>query len=278
MPTTARVPRRLRRVSTTAARRVRRRLRPAFDDRPGHLVVHACHHKAGTVFFRNVVATLAHHHGLRLEQASHQRRPSAGTDLFLQDHSKLDVEALPAFRGTHVVRDPRDIVVSAYHYHLWTHEPWAHEPRDEFDGRSYQQELRRLPADDGLALEIEHTAFTVADMRAWDYDDPRFLELRFEDLLADEQAVFAQVFRHWGLSESAVQVGLRAVAHHTFDRAKARESSDGPSHLRRGGGQGEWRELFDDRHHARMAELCGDLLVRLGYEPGGPDAGDPASR
>lgn len=252
-------------------RSIRRLVRSPFP--PGTarlLVVHACHHKAGTVWFRNILLDIADQYGLRFDHADHRGTPRPRTDLFLQDHSKVDRDALPPFRGSHVVRDPRDIVVSAYHYHLWTEEPWAHVPKEIFGGRSYQEELKRLPPDEGLLLEIEHTGFTIEDMRAWDYDDPRFLEVRFEELLADEMPTFEQIFRHWGFSDDAVAESLAAAERHTFIKAKSRESGDGPSHLRKGGGRGEWRELFDDRHHARIQDLCGDLLVRMGYETSPP--------
>ena len=35
--------------------------------------------------------------------------------------NRQDITDLPIYRGFHVVRDPRDILVSAYHSHLYSH-------------------------------------------------------------------------------------------------------------------------------------------------------------
>ena len=145
------------------------------------LIVHCCHHKVGTVWFLHVLTAISRHYGLRLHVGP-QSDLGPEDGIFLEDHSRIDPGFLRPFRGSHMIRDPRDVVVSAYFYHLRTTEAWALEPREEFGGLSYQAHLQQLDRHEGLLAEIRRSASTViTDMTRWDYDDPRFLELRYED-------------------------------------------------------------------------------------------------
>jgi hypothetical protein len=166
-----------------------------------------------------------------------------------------------AFRGSHLIRDPRDLVVSGYEYHLVTGEQWALDPDPLLGGQSYQARLRDLDRRDGLLLEIERLASGVArELQAWDYSQPEFIELRYEDVLDDEPGSFEKLFRWYGLTDHAVEFGLEAVDRFSLSRGGAR-----PSHVR-SGVPGEWQEHLGPEHIERFKELTGDLVVRLGYE------------
>src|SRR5690349_17891469 len=44
----------------------------------------------------------------------------------------------------HLVRDPRDIIISGMHYHAKSREKWLHIARDKFGGLTYQEKLNSL--------------------------------------------------------------------------------------------------------------------------------------
>ena len=96
------------------------------------------------------------------------------------------------------------MIVSGYFYHLWTGESWANLPRAEYRGRSYKEYLNSLDVDEGLAQEIRRVDFWVPHMAAWDYSNPRIYEMRYEDLILNEQKYFAEMFRHYGFTDEAV--------------------------------------------------------------------------
>jgi hypothetical protein len=168
--------------------------------------------------------------------------------------------------------------VSAYHYHLWTDEKWARLPRKKFEGRSYQEELRRLDPERGLLLEIEEMCIvrrSLEEMLAWDYHREGFLELRYEDLVEDEVTLFTSVFQHYGFTPESTERALQVVDAASFNKMTRREIGQvrAGSHLR-SGRPGEWREHFLPSHVARWNELAAGALVRLGYEADddwGPD-------
>jgi hypothetical protein len=160
--------------------------------------------------------------------------------------------------------------VSAYHYHLWTDEEWVTLPRDQFDGRSFQQELRRLDPERGLLLEIEQMCTvwpSIGEMLAWDYERDGFLELRYEDLVQDEMGIFPSVFRHYGFTAEATAHALEVVKAASFRRMTGRDIGQvrAGTHLR-SGRPGEWRDHFLPSHVARWNELVPGALTRLAYE------------
>jgi hypothetical protein len=234
---------------------------------PTHMLVHCCHHKAGTIWFLNVLGSIARRFKMRIQSCSQEElRPD--TDIFMQHHSRVDLSALPPHRGSHVIRDPRDMVVSGYHYHLWTKESWAHEPRSNLGDRSFQQHLNLLSLEDGLHAEIERAARAEFPcMASWDYANPDFLEIKYEDLMSNELQVFERLFKHYGFGKTAMPACLKIVKRHSFSavaRRPAGEEVKG-THLR-SGISGEWRTVLSEGHKDHFKHLTGDLLIRLGYE------------
>jgi hypothetical protein len=259
------------RYGATAARPVWRRRRVAFADRPAPVVVHCAHHKVGTVWFKQVLSSVFLHYGLRFGVvAEWGEEPASRWDGVFYDHAhhfaRSHVDGRP-FRGTHMVRDPRDVAVSAFHYHLWSSEPWLHEPRSEFGGKTYQGYLKSLPPDEGLAAEIRRSAETsIKEMADWDYAQPEFLELHYEDVFGNERAIFRRVFDHYGFTSDAAEWASRRADAFSFNnRADQAKRADGKSHLR-SGTPGGWREAFGPEHVRLFDEVAGTALTKLGYE------------
>ena len=230
------------------------------------LIVHCCHHRVGTLWFKTVLGSCAETFGLKFFEGEQSELPGDAA-IFLQNHSKIRVRELPPLRGTHLIRDPRDVVVSGYYYHLSCEEEWCLVPQRRFGGRSYQDVLRTLGHDDGIEFEMRYAAAaTFREMASWNYGDPRFLELKYEDLIADEARVFARIFEHYGFGAQEQRRALEIALSKSFERVTNRPvgvSEDG-HHLRRGL-PGQWREEFTAKHVALSEQLFGKGLVRLGY-------------
>ena len=252
------------RLRRRAGNDLRRTFLNPFEHRAHRpLLVHCGHHKAGTVWFRRIMLTVIRPYGLRYRTGSSRPVPSDADVAYYASTGTFAREQVGerAFKGSHLIRDPRDLVVSGYEYHLVTNEAWALRPDDRYNGQSYQSRLRELDERQGLLLEIDWLASgTAREMGAWDYHQPEFLELRYEDVLADEQHEFDRLFRWYGFKDSMVASSLDVVDRLSLSRGGAR-----PSHVR-SGLPGEWRDRFSPEHIERFKELTGDLVVRLGYE------------
>lgn len=247
----------------------RLRARPARRLEPPNRVLVGTHHKTGTYWLDAIFRDVAARHGLVFFFGEQAELPDRW-DVFFQNHSRFDLAALSSgdarpVRGVHLIRDPRDVIVSGCFYHQVSDEPWLLEPSPHLDGRSYREAITALSdPGDRLMFELEHTGrVTLDEMLAWPYGRPGFRELRYESLVHDRSLVrFRSLFRFLGFPEAAMPGLLAAAWRHSLFSGRVPRST----HVR-SGAVGQWRRHFEARHRRRFLELFGDALVRLGYEP-----------
>jgi hypothetical protein len=218
------------------------------------------------------------------------------------------VRRLGPLRAFHVVRDPRDVVVSAYFSHLHSH------PTQEWpELLEHRRALGRLSPEEGLLLEMKFRERQMQEMYSWNYQRSDVLELRMEDLVVRPYSQALRIFSfldllderdltpprrlRWLLAkalrrverDTPLRVGWRprripaerllgVVWEHDFaKKAKGRQQGqeDRKSHYRKGVA-GDWRNHFQSRHVAFFKERYGDLLLKLGYERDADWDCDPA--
>jgi hypothetical protein len=152
--------------------------------------------------------------------------------LIIDQHYLHGLEMRSGVRATHLIRDPRDIVVSGYYYHLRTSEPWAnvplHEfphigekwaalPLDEMWDLTYRQYLTSLPKSEGMRIELLRAAATSLKVMAdWDYGRRNVLELKYKDILGNDEETFHRVFQHFGFAPKAVNVAVDIACSHSL--------------------------------------------------------------
>jgi sulfotransferase family protein len=233
------------------------------------VIVHASHHKCGTGWFLGVLRDVGERYGIKLQTRRNHAPidPSAG--IIRNAPANQSLEGLTDFRGSHMIRDPRDVAVSSYHFNLWSDEAWLHEPKQVLAGKTYQEYLNGLDFNEGLRSEILRLSKTVfAHMAAWDYHRPEFLELRYEEVITDQPTWFTRLFRHYGFHDRAVEECLGIAEARSFKKTTGRAMGtvEGRSHLR-SGRPGQWRDEFTDDHVAMFKSPgATDLLLQLGYE------------
>jgi hypothetical protein len=274
--------------------------RPTPSGRPDRPIVLFCYHKTGTVLLERVFTEISERYGWRFKTFfGHQTILPAGVDVALMAHSLVaNTFFAQRFVGVHVIRDPRDIVVSGYFYHLRTQEKWcinndftqrrvirypqvpySQEHRSEawkrdylasLGGRSYQDNLRHRSARDGLHFEMRHYgAWTIEAMRDWNYSNPQVLELRFEDIMANYDQAFGAIFQHLFFSEKQISDCIEIAQKHDIARKTADEIGRN-SHVT-SLDTSRWKAFLEDEHIAAFPRLFGEVLQLLGY------SSDPAS-
>ncbi|PIQ85250.1 MAG: hypothetical protein COV74_09850 [Candidatus Omnitrophica bacterium CG11_big_fil_rev_8_21_14_0_20_45_26] len=167
------------------------------------------------------------------------------------------------FKGFHVIRDPRDILVSQYFSHMQSHELNRYTQDIEAD-RAY---LNTHSKEEGLLYMMEysrHFIKTMACFERWPFDDGRLLELKFEDLVKDP---FQQWQRILTFIEMPVgnQVLEKILARYSFKALQSRQKDKSLSHYRSGRHR-DFEDHFTPRIKAAFKEKFGLLLVRLNYE------------
>ena len=246
-----------------------RRTEPGFGDGRTKIFV-ATHHKSMTTYFKAVLRLLAF--GLKVPfQVVSKDAPAPETRVFLSIHSRTPWSEIGPYRGIHVMRDPRDMIVSSYHYHLWTNELWAHVP-DE-NGQTYQEKLKSVDKTEGLFMSIRHFIFFSRELlENWDMDDPDILEMPYDALMGeDRESRYREMFAFLGLTGRRLDLAMRLMR--LFEAGKrSRVSSDKPNeraHIR-SGRSGQWRAELEPEHIALIEQELGHILDKFGYERGVP--------
>lgn len=178
-----------------------------------------------------------------------------------------DVETMKAVptsaRAFHLVRDPRDALVSEYFSRKFSH--GVH--------NQWHVELRRFLHDHSLEegliyLMDQHIYFM--QMEGWVlHGKPHILDVKYEDLLEDEIGGFARILNHLGVGVSDRLLGriVRKCSFESLSGGRKRGAEDKTKHFRKGVA-GDWKNHMppDGRVYKMFVERFGDLMKRLGYE------------
>ncbi len=269
------------------------------------------HHRCASSWIDDVFRGVSRELGLRHVTVHHPRQFGYDLARFVREEAPqcvsfvnadyAHVQGLEGLRAFHVIRDPRDVSVSAYFSHLYSHRIDAEWP----ELRERRARLQQLDKARGLLSELEELRWEFDRMGDWNYDRADVLEIRMEDLTGDPYRQFLRVFRFldlvdegpFSLSKRATywtSRALRAAERRVAGRlalparlsrlpaervlgivwendftkkADGREAGreDSRSHYRRGV-PGDWRNHFDAEHIAYFETHYGTLLRRLGYE------------
>jgi hypothetical protein len=237
-----------------------------------NLVV-ATHHKTGTVWMDGVFKALAGDLGARyinFRSESKELKGLLGSPFVLfcydsdfGDHaSVLDREDVKIL---HLIRDPRDVVISAMHYHKASRETWLHEPIPGYDNLTYQRALRGLPTRFAqYVFEMDNSsASTLRDMAKWRYGRANTFEARYEDLRQDDELVYwRRIMTYLGLDSAQQLMGARRFWQNSLFGGLPRL---GNKHVR-SGAVAQWRREFTPALAQAFLHRFPGLLQALGYE------------
>lgn len=236
-------------------------------------VVVATHHKTGTVWMDGVFKPMAADLGVRYVDFRAAQGQLTGFDhepfiLFNYDSDFGDFSSLldrENVRILHLVRDPRDVVISAMHYHKASRESWLHEPIPGYDNLSYQRAIQNLPTKFAqYVFEMDNSsASTLRDMAGWRYGRANCFEARYEDLRQDTQLViWRRIMRFLGFDAAEQAIGSRRFWQNSLFGGLSRL---GNRHVR-SGAVAQWQREFTPELAAAFLKRFPDLLQSLGYE------------
>ncbi|HET7480359.1 MAG TPA: sulfotransferase [Rubrobacteraceae bacterium] len=189
-------------------------------------------------------------------------------------------EIYPDARIIHIVRDGRDVAISAMHH-------WWRLAQDR-EGGLFEMTPEELKIRDEYTEDREgfvasgRSIFTgerLAQLaRRWDYRTgkgrrdgtalygEKYLEIRYEDLLLDTPHLFGRVLEFLGAG-SDEKVIARCLRSSDFERASNRQQGqeDSASFFRKGVA-GDWRNVFTERDREIYRDIAGERLVEFSYE------------
>ena len=243
------------------------------------MVLIATHHKTGTVWMRQLFQSIARRLNCPFVRlADYQAvdadalREHAPLTILFQDHGRFDSEmALKTCdRGWHLLRDPRDVLISGANYHSWSDEPWLHRPRETLGGRTYQEALRALSFADSVRFEMHRsTGQAIRDMLAFDRRDGCFRDVAYEVLLEDQTGEVAEpLLRELGFAGDALGSALAAYREQ-HPRGPRRERPSLRGHIQNLD-RAQWRYMYDPPLLASFERCFPSAASDLGYPASDP--------
>jgi hypothetical protein len=274
------------------------------------------HHKCATGWTDTILMDLCYHMGLNfkivhreIEFADYDSlaafTEAHDVDFLAYTNAKVEhTRDLPLEKGFHVVRDPRDVLVSAYFSHLHSH-PTSNWP----ELAEHRDQLAALSKEEGLFCEMDFSAEEFEDMYRWDYTQDNILELKMENLTADPVTGFVQIMdflemlddqtrglqrmvksatlkanrllykgrhvlpteqaptiqRHHTLSERKVKSIVQKNSFSNLSGGRQKGKENVKSHLRKGV-PGDWVNHFTPDHKRAFKKRFNDVLIKMGYE------------
>lgn len=236
-------------------------------------IVVATHHKTGTVWMSTVFKAIARRLGANyVDFWTHYGRLDRvlKTPFILLNHNSIFSRHASQLRRDdvrilHLIRDPRDVLISAMHYHKKADEPWLHEKVSGSKEAPYQEKLNSFATvHEQYLFELENaTGSTIEAMLDWQYDRPNCLEVRYEDLWSDRSmSLWSHIASFLGFEGAELDVCRQSFWEHSLfgkaPRANRRHA--------RSGEVAQWKREFTPELARAFLYRFPDALEMLGYE------------
>lgn len=254
---------------------------PKYQSQP--LLAYFGHHKCGTTWIRGIFEDLLSRYCWNNAQVT---KPSDfDYDLLnyvnnehvdFLNYTNADhkyVEKLKNYLGFHVVRDPRDVCVSAYYSHRNSH------PIDNWpELAKHRNLLELLSKEDGLLKDMKFVKRYMEEIGSWNYSNPNILEIRFEELIENPQQSFKIILAFLGVNQripnkqkeqfNIIKDLEEVILKHSFiniSGGRQRGNEDPKSHYRKGIA-GDWKQHFAKIHRSYFKKHYNWVLLNSGYE------------
>lgn len=229
------------------------------------LYVYFGHHRCASTWILLVLKSVCDHMGINIKKFTELNDDDLRTIGFIADtNAEINhIHTFRPYRGFHVIRDPRDIVVSAYFSHRYSHPigEWLKEQREL---------LNQVDLEDGIRHSIDFRSNQFNRMGQWNYQMPKIYETKFEILTSDPYDEFSRIFHFLGLMPQRLNSRIleEILHHHSFERlAEGRKrGQENHQHHYRKGIHGDWAQYFSEENREYFKRNYGQLLIDLGYE------------
>lgn len=258
------------------------------------------HHRCATLWTAAIVKAVTRELGVRVAQEDRYGKLPADlgpNDFLIHLNATQDLTGLLAslggYRGFHVIRDPRDILVSSYFSDRYSHPVY----RQEF--AQFREELNNTEFEDGLRMELDRRTAEFEALAGWDYKNPNVYETKYEVLTVKPADEFSKILPFLGIRiydagatpladqmRLSLNRGLHrakfsslklsgvpreflddVIAKQAFQKLAGRTKGqeDQKSHYRKGVA-GDWVNYLQGANKDLFKERWGQLLIDLGYE------------
>jgi hypothetical protein len=244
------------------------------------------HHKCGTTWIHSILTAVCKKLSLKIVYVHSPKQFNQDLETFIKDnhidfltYANADVDfirQLKNFKGFHVIRDPRDIAVSSYFSHRYSH------PTDDWPALAkHRVNLEKAGKSEGLFLDMGFIKQGVLKhLLKWDYHLPNVMEVKMEELTQKPLEKFREIFDYLEILKKKIPGfgshgmilsfnDLEKIIHEkrfsALSAGRKKGEEDVKNHFRKGI-PGDWINHFNDDHKQYFKENHNDLLIKLDYE------------
>lgn len=185
------------------------------------------HHKSGSTWIQTLIQQVCYQANINLKIAGTPRLFDFDLDNCIKKdnidcicYTNANINyvkpVLDNIKGFHIIRDPRDIVVSAYFSHLHSHSTnsWP-------ELNDYRKELEHLSKEKGLlfvmdylsSMKIQEVELNIfGQMQEWNYNLPNVLEIKFEDMIANPYNKFLDILQFLDLLDDDPYISVKSMS------------------------------------------------------------------
>lgn len=205
------------------------------------------HHKCATTWLSEILARIGELNRRTFRYTSFEDELwSFDAEIIFCGNANYRSVSRAGLSGYHVIRNPLNLIVSAYYSHLATHstKSW---PQLELQ----RELLSKVNREEGLFLTLtfleredfhDRAIGPLLSLRRWDYRDPRFVTLRMEDMVSAPAATLRPLFARHADGCSRLPSG-EEMAFSRFADGRAVGEVDNNSHYRSGAADAWRKEL-----------------------------------
>jgi len=242
----------------------------------GSPILIGTHHKTGTVLLAKIFRVAAKYMGVpRLKEAQITNRTqcsryfaSKEPVVCIVEHvSSRDLKAWvkPMVPFIHAVREPLEMCISAYQYHLTGAEPWLTVPLRDINNQTLQQYYIALPPEQAVNFECKRMMMELIEV-ALVYNAtrarPKTLTVRLEEFVSNYDATTRRVFSFLGGDQSHINTLVNASI--TYDIA--RQPAGDSRHVSARSSKAALRAMV--QRDPLVGRLMDHLRNLMGYGPG----------
>ena len=220
-----------------------------------------------------ILRDVCHHFKLKFQYCP-QNKLRNDTDIWMENHSHINFSKIHRpIIGTHMIRNPCGIIVSAYEYHKITNEAWANKKIEKLGNISYKKSINILKEKDGIYFEMKNQLFressknTIMDIYNWNYNMHNFLETKYEDLMSDFNGTLTRIFKHYGFTSTMISTALKIAANHDIKKKKDKDLQNNNHITNKSIDLDKWKTYFSDSElkHKFWGIYPSNIFNKIGY-------------